>query len=47
MEPEIWMQRVDDEKDMRYERIAVCADDLTIASKLTQNIVDTLIKKLL
>ena len=45
MEPEICMRRVDSKRDRHYEQIEVYVDDLLIASKLPQLIVDALTKK--
>ena len=41
IEPYIWLQSAED----HYEHIAICVDDLLIASKESQHIVDTLVKK--
>ena len=44
-EPEIFMRRVDNNKDRHYEHMSVCAYDSLIASKSLQTIVDALINK--
>ena len=41
----MWMRRVDDKDDLHYEDIVVCVDDLLIASKSAQLIVDALTSK--
>ena len=42
MEPDIWMRKVEDNNNPHYEHIAVYVDDLLIASKTPQAIVDLL-----
>ena len=45
MEPDIWMRKVEDNNTPHYEYIAVYVDDLLIASKTPQAIVDLLTGK--
>ena len=43
--PKMLIQRADNENDPHYKCVSVCADNLLIASKLVQTIMDTLMNK--